>query len=670
MLEPKLKGKSYVIPKQLVWDAWLKVREKGGSAGADGVTIEQFEEDLSGTLFKLWNRMSSGSYFPGPVRAVDIPKKKGSRRLGIPNIVDRVAQTAAAMALEPSVEQVFHDDSYGYRPGRSPLEAVAVCRERGFRKDWVLDVDIRKFFDSVPWDLTLKALARHTDQKWVLLYVERWLKAPMLMPDGSLVPREKGTPQGSPISPLIANLFLHYGFDAWMVREFPAVQFERFADDVVIHCVSESHARELREALARRLVEVGLELHPEKTKIVCVSRSYVELAGERPVAVMTKQPRSWWAVEGETRLSKPHDKVAVLGGEQACGPYDEESCVSVDMVPARAGRSGSRASIRWAKAREGAKTLELQHRGTRRRIGIGTYAQFSTERERSVSAPAFTAPGCQSGALREVAIPITGSTGKWWSAERKSEEAVVAMIGVDNITRRSEGPLARCAIKQRPRLVRAEEPRRSLGPIANAVASGMPSVDCLGESRVRENLMHGLGRGERSRAEDAQPLRSLGGISVARLSPTSHCKDSNRRGTYEHVSFTFCGYAFRPRKAVNKRRGVAFTSFLPAVSPGKLSEMSRRAASWRLHRHTTWTLNGLAKEVNPVIGGWLAYYTAFYPSAVAPLCRRMDRHLVRWARWKYKRLERSGPRARTWLRGVHTREPELFVHWRHCAPTL
>jgi len=268
MSEPRYEGKSYVIPKRLLWDAWLKVKEKGGSAGADGVTIEQFEEDLSGTLFKLWNRMSSGSYFPGPVRAVDIPKKDGTRRLGIPNVVDRVAQTAATMALEPSVEPVFHDDSYGYRPGRSPLDAVAVCRERCFKREWVLDVDIRKFFDSVPWDLTLEALARHTDQKWVVMYVERWLKAPMLMADGTLVPREKGTPQGSPISPLIANLFLHYGFDAWMVREFPVVKFERFADDVVIHCVSESHARELREALARRLVEVGLELHPDKTRIV------------------------------------------------------------------------------------------------------------------------------------------------------------------------------------------------------------------------------------------------------------------------------------------------------------------------------------------------------------------------------------------------------------------
>ena len=148
MREPKLKGKSYVIPKRLLWDAWLKVKENGGAAGADGVTIEQFEEDLSGNLYRLWNRMSSGSYFPGPVRAVEIPKKgkqDGVRVLGIPNVVDRVAETAAAMALEPSVEPVFHEDSYGYRPGRSPVDAVRVCRGRCFRKDWVVDLDIRAF---------------------------------------------------------------------------------------------------------------------------------------------------------------------------------------------------------------------------------------------------------------------------------------------------------------------------------------------------------------------------------------------------------------------------------------------------------------------------------------------------------------------------------------------
>jgi RNA-directed DNA polymerase len=413
--ESRLMGKSHVIPKQLVWDAWLKVKDKGGAAGADGVSIGQFEEDLSGNLYRLWNRMSSGSYFPGPVRAVEIPKKGGTRVLGIPNVVDRVAQTAAAMALEPNVEPIFHEDSYGYRPGRAPVDAVAVCRERCFRKDWVVDLDIRAFFDSVPWELMLRAVARHTDQKWVVMYVERWLKAPMQKPDGTLVQRVEGTPQGSPISPLLANLFLHYALDAWMVREFPAVPFERFADDAVIHCVSERQAREMREAVARRLVEVGLELHPDKTRIV-------------------------------------------------------------------------------------------------------------------------------------------------------------------------------------------------------------------------------------------------------------YCKNSNRCGTYDHVSFTFCGYTFRPRKAYNKSRKVAFTGFLPAVSPEKLTAMSRRVSSWRIHRRVNLTLDDLAPGINQVLRGWLAYFTAFYSTAVSPLCQRIDRHLVRWARKKYRRLERSDKRARGWLEGVRSRAPELFVHWKYCSP--
>jgi group II intron reverse transcriptase/maturase len=413
--EPRLKGKSHVIAKRLVWDAWLKVKDNGGAAGADGVTIEQFEENLRDNLFRLWNRMSSGSYFPGPVRAVEIPKKGGTRVLGIPNVVDRVAQAAAAAALEPSVEPIFHEDSYGYRRGRAPVDAVAVCRERCFRRDWVVDLDIRAFFDSVPWELMLRAVARHSDQKWVVMYVERWLKAPMQRPDGTLVQRVKGTPQGSPISPVLANLFLHYGLDAWMDREFPAVPFERFADDAVIHCVSDRQARFVRDAVARRLVEVGLELHPDKTRIV-------------------------------------------------------------------------------------------------------------------------------------------------------------------------------------------------------------------------------------------------------------YCKDSRRRGAYEQISFTFCGYTFRPRKAYDKRRGVAFTGFLPAVSPGKLTAMSRRVASWRIHRRVNLTLDDLAAPINLRLRGWLAYFTAFYPSAVIPLCNRIDRHLVRWARWKYKRLQRSGRRAWAWLCGVRSRAPALFVHWRYSSP--
>lgn len=410
MSEPKLQGKSYDIPKQLVWEAWLKVRRNGGAAGADGVTIMQFEENVRNNLYKLWNRMSSGSYFPGSVRAVEIPKKGGTRVLGIPNVVDRVAQTVATLVLEPNVERVFHNDSYGYRPGRSPVDAVRVCRERCFKTDWVVDLDVKAFFDSVSWERMLKAVARHTDQRWVLIYVERWLRASMQMPDGTKVARVKGTPQGGPISPLIANIFLHYGFDLWMNRKFPGVQFERFADDMVVHCVTESQARYVRDAIGRRLVEIGLELHPDKTKIV-------------------------------------------------------------------------------------------------------------------------------------------------------------------------------------------------------------------------------------------------------------YCKDSRRRQEYELVSFTFCGYTFRPREAFDRGQKQSFTGFLPAVAPGKLADMSRKAASWRLHRHTTSTLEDLAEDVNPVLRGWLNYFTVFYPTAVIPIGKRMDRHLVHWARRKYKRLKRSDKRARAWLKGVRKRAPELFAHW-------
>ena len=413
MTELMLQGKSHDIPKRLVWDAWLKVKKNGGAAGVDGVTIEQFEEKLKNSLYKLWNRMSSGSYFPGPVRAVEIPKKGGTRVLGIPNVVDRVAQTVAVLALEPAVEKVFHDDSYGYRPGRSPLDAVAACRKRCWEKDWIIDLDVKAFFDSVSWDLTLKAVARHTDQKWILLYVERWLKAPMLMADGTLTKRTKGTPQGGPISPLLANLFLHYGLDTWMAREYPGVRFERFADDAVIHCVSEEQARQMRDAIGCRFADIGLTLHPDKTKLV-------------------------------------------------------------------------------------------------------------------------------------------------------------------------------------------------------------------------------------------------------------YCKDSNRRRDYPSVSFTFCGYEFRPREALNKSRMVVFTSFQPAVAPEKLTGFSRKVASWQLHRRTTLTLNDLAREVNPVLRGWLAYFTVFYPTMVIPLCRRIDRHLMRWARKKYKRLEHGNKRAREWLQGVRERTPHLFAHWELC----
>jgi RNA-directed DNA polymerase len=410
MTEPMLQGKSHDIPKRLVWDAWLKVKKNGGAAGVDGVTIERFEERLKDNLYRLWNRMSSGSYFAGPVRAVEIPKKGGTRVLGIPNVVDRVAQTVAVLALEPAVESVFHEDSYGYRPGRSPLDAVEVCKRRCWEKDWVVDLDVKAFFDSVSWDLVLKSVARHTDQKWVLMYVERWLRAPMRMSDGTLTERTRGTPQGGPISPLLANLFLHYGFDVWMAREYPGVRFERFADDAVVHCVTERQARQVRDAIGCRLADIGLSLHPDKTKIV-------------------------------------------------------------------------------------------------------------------------------------------------------------------------------------------------------------------------------------------------------------YCKDEKRSRDYPVTSFTFCGYAFRPRKAFSKTKRKAFTGFLPAVAPDKVSEMGRKVSAWKMPRRTNLTLNDLARETNPVLRGWFTYFTVFYPSMVIPLCKRIDRHLMRWARNKYKRLERSDKRARKWLQGVRKREPRLFAHW-------
>ena len=194
-------------PSASLFEAWEKVRANEGAPGVDAVSIAGFASVERDNLYKLWNRMASGSYFPGPVRAVEIPKDHGAgvRVLGVPNTADRVAQTAAAMLLEEKLEPIFHADSYGYRPGRSAHDALAAARKRCWRQDWVLDLDIRAFFDCVPHDLMLKAVAHHTDERWVLLYIERWLKAPMQMPDGTLVAREKGTPQGSPISPLLGQ---------------------------------------------------------------------------------------------------------------------------------------------------------------------------------------------------------------------------------------------------------------------------------------------------------------------------------------------------------------------------------------------------------------------------------------------------------------------------------
>jgi group II intron reverse transcriptase/maturase len=410
MGELKLPGKPFDISKWEVQEAYLKVKANKGAPGVDGVGLAEFEKDLKGNLYRIWNRMSSGSYFPPPVKAVEIPKPNdgGTRVLGVPTVADRIAQTVVAARLEKAVEPVFHPDSYGYRPRRGALDAVAACRKRCWRKDWVIDLDIRKFFDSVPWHLIVKAVEAHTSLPWVLLYVKRWLAAPVQQPDGTLQARDRGTPQGSAVSPVLANLFMHYAFDMWMAGEFPACPFERYADDAVVHCATLRQARQVLEAIAARMEQLGLSLHPDKTKIV-------------------------------------------------------------------------------------------------------------------------------------------------------------------------------------------------------------------------------------------------------------YCKDGNRPGSHEHVSFTFLGFEFRAR-AARGRNGKKFTSFLPAVSRDALKKMSAQVRSWRLHLRTWHTIGSLAREINPVVRGWMQYYGAFYRSALLPLLRRINAYLMRWLRKKYKRLHPPDKARACWER-LTAQYPRLFAHW-------
>lgn len=411
MSELKSSDKPFEISKWEVWEAYLKVKANKGAAGVDGCSIEDFETDLQDNLYKIWNRMSSGSYFPPPVKAVEIPKAHGGgvRVLGVPTVADRIAQTVVATRLEGKIEPIFHPDSQGYRPGRSALDAVKVCRQRCWKTDWVVDLDIQSFFDSVPWDLLVKAVDKHTDDPWVVLYVKRWLQASLALPDGTLQQRDRGTPQGSSVSPVLANLFLHYAFDAWMARKFPAIQFERYVDDAVVHCVSERQARMLRTAIAERLADVGLRLHPDKTRIV-------------------------------------------------------------------------------------------------------------------------------------------------------------------------------------------------------------------------------------------------------------YCKDGRRRDSHEHTSFTFLGFTFRAR-AARGRRGEMFTSFLPAISQDALNNISGQVRSWRLHLRTGLSLADLARQINPIVRGWMNYYGAFYRSALYRLLQRINAYLVRWLRKKYKRL-RGFKKARACWQRITKQDPLLFAHWR------
>lgn len=261
--------KPYNIPKAWVWEAFQCVKENGGSAGVDRESIEQFESHLSGNLYKLWNRLCSGSYFPPPVKGVPIPKKSGGvRMLGVPTVADRVAQTVVKRLLEPTLDPLFHPNSYGYRPGRSAHDAIAMVRRRSWEYDWVIEFDIKGLFDNIDHQLLLRALKKHCQIPWVLLYVERWLTAPMQTTDGVLMERTRGTPQGGVVSPLLANLFLHYAFDVWVSRHLNSVRFCRYADDGVVHCRSFAQAQLALRRIGERFRQCGLELHPDKTRIV------------------------------------------------------------------------------------------------------------------------------------------------------------------------------------------------------------------------------------------------------------------------------------------------------------------------------------------------------------------------------------------------------------------
>jgi len=262
-------AKPFPITKRQVWEAYKRVKANRGCAGEDGQTLEIFEQNLADNLYKLWNRMASGCYQPPPVKRVEIPKANGGiRPLGIPTVADRIAQTVVKQVLEPELERHFHPDSYGYRPGKSAHQALGMARQRCWRYNWVLEFDIKGYFDNIDHDLLMCAVRKHTQEKWVLLYIERWLKAPVKMPDGTELPRDKGTPQGGVASPLLANLFLHYAFDKWMGKHYLHVPFERYADDGIAHCRTREEAEKLKTALAERFAQCGLELHPVKTRII------------------------------------------------------------------------------------------------------------------------------------------------------------------------------------------------------------------------------------------------------------------------------------------------------------------------------------------------------------------------------------------------------------------
>ena len=405
-------GKPFLIDKARVYEAYKAVKSNRGAAGVDGQTIEQFDANLKGNLYRIWNRMSSGSYFPPPVKAVSIPKKSGGERiLGVPTVADRTAQMVVKQLIEPDLEPIFLTDSYGYRPEKSALDAVGVTRERCWRYDWVLEFDIKGLFDNLPHDLLMKAVRRHVKCEWAVLYIERWLTAPMEK-DGKLIARTRGTPQGGVISPILSNLFLHYAFDLWMTREHPHLPWCRYADDGLVHCRSWREAEAVMAKLQARLAECGLEMHPTKTKIV-------------------------------------------------------------------------------------------------------------------------------------------------------------------------------------------------------------------------------------------------------------YCKDERRKATHPNVTFDFLGYGFRPRRVKSARNAKVFCGFTPAVSASALKSMREKIRDLNIRRRTHVTIAEIARQLNPILRGWIEYYGRYTPSALLKIFQYVDQTLHAWMMRKFKRFK--GHKTQTWLvlERLSRERAELFAHWQY-----